>query len=518
MQENRIIDRISSGEIPVTIAIVGGGRACRFFLELLQQETFLNMKIEIAGVCDIDPEAEGFVMAREMGIFTTDNFHDFFSLEDLDGILELTNSNEVLQELIQNRPKRIAILEHNIGRLFRNLFETDLRLKAAEKQVAHDELVTDFLIKQAKQMIMVLNIDFTIADANKAYLDAIGLSREEAIGKPCYAVMHGLSRPCSDSEIGFGCPMVETLRTGESAHIIREVPATGDRSTYSEIVTYPMQDRQGEIVRIIEIWRDITDALSQRVDKRVETLKANLHKIVQEDRMISLGKLAASCVHEINNPIQGLLTFSHMMVDMLSAEPPSSEECQELKRYAKLMSSELERCGSIISGLLSFSRSANMENTRLNVADVVEAILALTRHKMELQNIELDLRTPAEPLYIYGDANRLQQCFLNLIFNAIESMPEGGSLKIELSETDGWACIEITDSGYGIPAYSLGHIYDPFFSTKNAGEGTGLGLSIVYGVVKVHKGDITVQSDPGRGTTFTLRFPIVRPTEVSNAR
>ena len=110
MPENRIIDRISSGEIPVKIAIVGGGRACRYFLELLQQETFLNMKIEIAGVCDIDPEAEGFVMAREMGIFTTDNFNDFFALDDLDGILELTNSNEVLQELIQNRPKRIAIL------------------------------------------------------------------------------------------------------------------------------------------------------------------------------------------------------------------------------------------------------------------------------------------------------------------------------------------------------------------------------------------------------------------------
>ncbi|CAB5114680.1 hypothetical protein D3OALGA1CA_4608 [Olavius algarvensis associated proteobacterium Delta 3] len=518
MPENRIINRLSSGEIPVKIAIVGGGRACRYFLELLQQETFLNMKIEIAGVCDIDPEAEGFVMAREMGIFTTDNFHDFFSLDDLDGILELTNSNEVLQELIQNRPKRIAILEHNIGRLFRNLFETDLRLKAAEQQVAHDELVTDFLIKQAKQMIVVLNTDFTIADANKAYLKAIGKSREEAVGKPCYTVMHGLKRPCSDSEIGFGCPMVETLRTGESAHIIREVPRSGDRATYSEIVTYPMQDREGKIVRVIEIWRDITDALSQRVNERLETLKANLHKIVQEDRMISLGKLAASCVHEINNPIQGLLTFSHMMVEMLSAETPSPDERQDLKHYATLMSSELERCGNIISGLLSFSRSTELENARLDLIDVVQAVLALTRHKIELQNIELDLRAPAKPLYIYGDANRLQQCFLNLIFNAVEAMPEGGRLSIELRETDEWACLEITDSGYGIPADSLDHIYDPFFSTKNSGEGTGLGLSIVYGVVKVHEGDIAVRSHPGEGTSFTLRFPIVRPTEVSNVQ
>ena len=104
------------------IAIVGGGRACRFFLELLKNKSFPNLNVNLVGVCDINPQAEGLLMAGEMGIYTTDNFKDLFKIQDLDGIIELTNSKEVLLELIKLRPKTVGILEHNIGRLLRSLF------------------------------------------------------------------------------------------------------------------------------------------------------------------------------------------------------------------------------------------------------------------------------------------------------------------------------------------------------------------------------------------------------------
>ena len=274
------------------------------------------------------------------------------------------------------------------------------------------------------------------------------------------------------------------------------------------MVTYPVKDPKGEIRQVIEIWRDITEVLSSRWEKRVKELKADLNKLVQEDRMISLGKLAASCVHEINNPIQGLLTFSDLMQKMLAQGAPKKADLDQFKQFLSLMSEELIRCGEIVSGLLSFSRQSPMEYKNMDLNPVIHAVLALTRHRMELQNVRLTTRLSQEPLVIRGDANHLQQCFLNLVFNAIEAMPEGGNLDVlsrpEVGEKR--VVVEIRDTGYGIADEALDHIFDPFFTTKPEGEGTGLGLSIVYGIVKNHGGNIRVDSRLGQGTSFVLDF------------
>ncbi|MCF8050662.1 MAG: PAS domain-containing protein [Desulfobacterales bacterium] len=501
--------KLFNGKFVLKIAIVGGGRACKFFLDLLQRETFSFLKVRILGVCDINPEAVGFKIAQEMGIYTTSDFRDLFQIEDLDGIIELTNNNDVLLDLINLRPKRIGIIEHNIGRLLRQFFEIEQRLKIAEHQVVLEKAISEFLIRQAKQRIVVLNTDFTIADANDAYLESLGQPRDEVIGRRCHKIMYGLSVPCSSSQTGFSCPMVETLRTGESAHVIHEDPAGADEFNYSEIVTYPVKNPSDQIVRVIEIYRDITEALSHRWEKRMRAVKADLNNLVQEDRLISLGKLVASCVHEINNPIQGLLTYSRLMELTLSEERLTIEDRRALGKYAELMTGELERCGKIVSGLLSFSRESTMEYTSLDVNEVLTSVLALVRHKLELQDIELKTELHPVPLMVRGDMNLLQQCFLNLIFNAIEAMKPGGILQIRSApgEDERFAAVRITDTGHGIPEARRGHIFDPFFTTKEAGQGTGLGLSIVYGVVKNHEGHIRVDSQVGKGTSFVIDLP-----------
>ena len=287
----------------------GGGRTCKFFLELLRGEPSPYLNINIVGVCDTDPKAEGFLLAKEMGIYTTDNLGDLFKIKNLFNVIELTNNREVLLELIRSRPKGVGVLEHNISRLFRTFFNITQRLKSAEQQVVREKMASGFLIQHANERIVVLNSDFTIIEANEAYLKATDKTKEAVIGAYCYEITHGLNAPCSSSQPALGCPMVETLRTGKSAHVIHEHPTSGDQSTYCDLVTYPVKDQNGEILKIIEIWRDITEALSSRWEKRINALKADMKKLIQEDRMVSLGKLGASCVHEINNPIQGLLTL-----------------------------------------------------------------------------------------------------------------------------------------------------------------------------------------------------------------
>lgn len=503
---------VSPNEIAHTInlAIVGGGRACKYFLDLIRNESFTYLKVNIVGVCDINPDAEGFVLAKELGIYTTNNFQDLFKIDKLDSIIELTGSREVLLEIIRYRPKEIGVIEHNIGRLMRRLFEVNQRLKSAEDQLAFEKKFSDFLIHQSTAAIVIINTDFIIVETNEAYLKAVNKPKEDVIGAHCYQISHDFSVPCSSAKPDMKCPMVETLRTGMSSYVIHEHPHQNKGSTFCNLVAFPLWDQNGEIFRIIEIWRDITDELSNSWTKQIKELKSNLQRLVQEDRMISLGKLVASCVHEINNPIQGLMTFTYLMQEILAEGKPSPKDLEQFKNHLSFMSRELERCGNIVSGLLSFSREIPKEFKEIDLNDVLTSVITLTRHKMELRNVDLVVRLYPGLLMIKGDERELQQCFLNLIFNAIEAMPNGGQLQIisELESDKNKARIETRDTGYGISEENLGHIFDPFFTTKGEGEGTGLGLSIVYGITKNHKGSIKVNSKVGQGSSFVLTFPV----------
>jgi len=505
-QSNQLPDE----QFTVNIAIVGGGRACSFFLELLESSAFPLLKINLVGVCDINPEAEGLLKAKSMGIFTTGDFRDFFAFDNLDSILELTNRKQVLLELVKLRPRRVGILEHNIGRFFRDYYMINQRLQSAEHQAAMAKTASDFIIRHSNAAIVVINTDFTIAAANDAYLKVVGKTEEEVLGGDCHKIYYNRDAPCAGSQPMLNCPMLETLQTGQTAHVIHEQRTETGETNYGNIVTYPLKDEHGEITGVIEIWLDITDDLSTRWEKRTEDLKKDLKRMVQEDRMISLGKLVASCVHEINNPIQGLLTYCDLMRKMTASKQPSLANWQELDRYLAIVSDELVRCGDIISGLLSFSRETTPGYVDVDLNDILTAATSLTRHKLELQNIELALELAPGLVMVRGDTHQLQQAILNLIFNAIEAMPAGGSLAISTHPNAAaqQVTINVKDTGDGIPADNLDHIYDPFFTTKAPGEGTGLGLSIVYGIIKNHGGQVKVKSEVNRGTVFSLCLPM----------
>jgi signal transduction histidine kinase len=497
--------------LPLNIAIVGGGRTCKFFLELIQSDYLKYLDINLLGVCDIDPQAEGLLMARQMGIPTTDNYKDFFAYNELDSIIELTNSRDVLLDLVKLRPKGVGLIEHNFGQFFRLFYSVDQQLKSAEYRANLQKMFSDFLIQQSNAAIVVINTDFTISEVNESYLKIVNKERKDVLGAYCYEIYYGLAAPCSDSHPIMKCPMLETLRTGKSAHVVHEYTGKENSTAFGNIVTYPLRNQEGEVFQVIEIMRDITEAVSSGWENRVRELKANLNKMVQEDRMISMGKLAASCVHEINNPIHGLLTFTDLMQEILANGSPSPKDFERFKEFLSIMSSELERCGNIVSGLLSFSREIPLEYKQINLNDILDAVINLTRHKMELQNIQLLTNLQSKVIMVKGDTNRLQQALLNLIFNAIEAMPDGGELDItsSLIKKEREVQIKIRDTGLGIPDKYINHIYDPFFTTKKEGEGTGLGLSIVYGVVSNHGGKIHVKSETNQDTVFTLTFPVL---------
>ncbi|MEA2059883.1 MAG: ATP-binding protein [Thermodesulfobacteriota bacterium] len=496
-------------KIPFSIGIVGCGRACKFFLNLLETSDFPFLDIKVEGVCDINPDAKGMVKAREMGIATFDNLQDFFKFRPFDAVIELTN-NKILTELMTMRPDNVGVIEHNVGRLLRNLFITNQDLARTKKQATLDRGYYNIFFQQTNLGVVILDTEFNIVDANPVYLKAVKKSKPEVLEKKCYEIVKGFYAPCPSTDAGFECPFIKTMNTGKPAHVIHEHTSTDGRISYFNLSTYPVRDINNEIINIIEFWQNITSEISQKWENKVKRIHSDMKKVIQEDRLVALGKLVASSVHEINNPIQGLLTFSYIIEDMLKNDPLTKEDLKQLRDFNSLMKKELERCGKIVSGLLAFSRESALEFMNIDINEILEAIISLTGHKLELSAIVLETPLNETPLIVHGDKDQLQQCFLNLIFNAIDAMPRGGKLTIQsgLSNDENNVWIKIKDNGCGIDDDVLEHIFDPFFTTKEE-KGTGLGLSIVYGIVKEHNGNINVNSSPGNGTEFIISFPAV---------
>jgi PAS domain S-box-containing protein len=247
--------------------------------------------------------------------------------------------------------------------------------------------------------------------------------------------------------------------------------------------------------------------------RRLEREMADQARILHQDKMMSLGRLAASVVHEINNPLAGILNYLRLMIRILNRGESSAEHGEKFRRYLELVEKETARCSQIVSNLLSFSRISTPSFDAIRIDELLHRCVLLSRHKLELSNIELEVRVSPDLPEVLGDFNQLQQCVINLIFNAIDAMPGGGKLLLSArcDAEDRRAVIAVSDTGAGIAPEHLAYIFEPFFTTKQEGSGTGLGLSTVFGIMERHRGSVTVENRPGEGATFFLRLPIAGP-------
>nr|NJM04807.1 PAS domain-containing protein [Desulfobacula sp.] len=413
----------------LNLGIVGGGRACLYFLNLLETTSFPYLDLNITGVCDINPGAVGMVKAEQSGIPTFKNFHDLFKNTSPDAVIELTNSKS-LPELIALRPDHVGVIEHNIGRLLRTLFEMNQDLAKTKAQAVLDRGYYEILFQQTNLGVVVLDTAFNIVDANQVYLDACKKTRNEVLGEKCFKVIKGFYAPCPSDLSNAECPLMKTLDTGKPSHIIHEYVISPDKAKYFSISAYPIKGLDNQITHIIELWQDMTSEITEKWENKVKRIHSDMKKIIREDRLVALGKLVASSVHEINNPIQGLLTFGYIIKNMAQKESLDKKDMEDLREFNAHMTRELERCGNIVSGLLAFSRESVLEFANTDINEILQMVLSLTRHKLELSDIKLEASLSPGPLIVYGDKNQLQQCFLNLIFNAVEAMPKGGRMTV----------------------------------------------------------------------------------------
>jgi signal transduction histidine kinase len=244
----------------------------------------------------------------------------------------------------------------------------------------------------------------------------------------------------------------------------------------------------------------------RQLRRQYAELQETQQQLAQAAKLASIGELTGGVAHEINTPITSILALASHLAEGRSA----ATLAPSLRQSLEVIVQQAQRVAKIVGNLLTFSRQSRLELSRVDVGELLETAFSLLQHRLHNGDIRLVREIDLDLPQILGDAGRLTEVFVNLLNNAMDSMPAGGTVTVRaggIAENGGGVRVEVSDTGYGIPPENLNRIFDPFFTTKEPGKGTGLGLSISHGIVKDHGGRISTQSRLGAGTTFTVILP-----------
>jgi two-component system NtrC family sensor kinase len=418
-----------------------------------------------------------------------------------------------------NRPDRFRIYRNASGQHVLGIItpienqascsNADCHAHSADQQVL-GVLDTDLSLAKADVQLAVSSARMFYYTAGAMLIVAIlsWLFVWRVVDLPITALKHGTEH-LSRGELGY---QLEVKSDDE----------VGDLARSFNGMSLQLRSANEEIVK----W---TKTLEDRVEEKTTELKRAHEHVLHVERMASIGKMAAVVAHEVNNPLSGILTYAKLLRKWVGTGQAEHDKREETMQCLELIATESRRCGDLIHNLLSLSRTApmNVQWTDLNV--VIDRCLLLVRHQLDLAGVELQVNLATDLPLVPCDPAQMEQVFIALIMNAIDAMPQGGTLWLQdrledrLADdrltnandplTDDAAEIEIKvrDNGTGIAPDVLPHIFEPFMTTKESGRGTGLGLAIARGIMERHEGRIEVDSELGRGTTFTLTVPSHAP-------
>jgi len=368
---------------------------------------------------------------------------------------------------------------------FERLRRQQKRLQALNREVTLSRNKLEAFFDGITTPISIQDINYNIVMVNMASTRYFRSSYKNLIGQKCYKAFFGKNKPCEN------CMAQDSLHTGlpfsvENTHLPTD-------TTFS-MHFYPIKVPIGEVPAgsdrlFLEFFQDVTQ------QKRLQA------ELIQSEKLASIGTLASGIAHEINNPLGGILGTAELILD-------DAEKGSKVEEYATDIIQYSRNAADVISELTSYARKAKEETVSVKPSEAIESALKLAQRGLKLDRIEIR-RDYDEVPAIDGSANELQQVLLNLIINAVQAMNGEGILTVTCKQIDWNVVIAVGDTGQGIPNENLQSIFTPFFTTKDPGDGTGLGLSISHRIVSRMGGRIHVNSEIGRGTTFTITIPLV---------
>ena len=397
-----------------------------------------------------------------------------------------------------NRPDRFRVFRSDGARLAGVINPIENRIECWSAP-CHAHPPQQKILGVLDTTLTLAQTDAALAQSSRQMLAAIvlgaalisltsGLFVWRMVGRPLRALHHG-TEALAEGELGYQIQVPEDNEIGELAasfnHMSRELEAAHAAET---------------------AW---SQQLEERVEEKTSQLKAAHQQMLRAEKLASMGKLAATVAHEINNPLSGVLTYAKLVRKWLERGEPDEARRQEMRQALELIESETRRCGDIVKTMLAFARSAPMNLEWADLNAVFERVVRLVQHKLELAGIQLRLELEPGLPRAQCDPAQLEQVLLALVMNAFEAMPRGGTLTLRsrLSQADAGALrLEVQDDGLGIPPDVLPRLFEPFVTTKE-GHAVGLGLAISRQIMERHNGRIEVESEAGRGSRFSVLLP-----------
>ncbi len=362
--------------------------------------------------------------------------------------------------------------------------EVALRAREADAQRQFISLVIDSL----PIGLYVVDREYRIQAWNRMRESGTqGLLRQDVVGRSVFDVLTRQSQDMMRAEFD------QVFQSGESVRAEIEVP-DADPPAWYRISKIPMRLGEGErVTHVITIGEDITDT---RMTQR---------RVHQSEKLAAIGQLAAGIMHEINNPLATISACASALEGRLHSFPDAA-----VPEYLDIIEREVQRCSRIVDGLLDFARPGHTTAPApVAVNGLLEQTLFLLKHHEKFKRVTVRRELAEDLPPVVADGEQMIQVFMALVINAFDAMDQGGTLTVRTRrgrrETE--VLVEVADTGVGIQGPDLGRIFEPFYTTKPPGRGTGLGLSICYGIVERHRGHLSVESEPGRGTIFRVVLP-----------
>lgn len=261
-----------------------------------------------------------------------------------------------------------------------------------------------------------------------------------------------------------------------------------------------------------------SNTLESKVREKTADLERVHRQMVGVEKMASLGNLASSVAHELNNPLEGILTFARLLIKRIRKTSLPPEEIQSYTDDLKLVADEAQRCGNIVKNLLIFARQGGMAFQKTSLGTIIERCVLLVNHHAVINNVTLGSKVEGDDT-IECDPNQIQQVLMGMMVNAIEAIKgaglDNGTLSVSAERQGDSLVLRVADTGPGMSDEVKAHIFEPFFTTKSEGKGVGLGLAIAYGIIQRHRGTVEVDSVFGKGTTFVITLPSTQPADAA---
>ncbi len=395
--------------------------------------------------------------------------------------LQSTIADNVDDKAGQIRIAVVDISQRKRMEMEREKFVMELQYLVA--QVSRSEKEWSDTFDNIQDPICITDREYRIIKANKAFAAYVGKSFSSILNQKCYELVHESRDPYTD------CPHHRIQETGIAADV-QQVDPINKRTLVT--THFPYLNPDGAPGGTINIVRDVTQEREREM------------RFIMNERLASLGQMAASIAHEINNPLAAIRGCAEGLLNRVNQ---GHFEPALFKKYLEIIEEEIARCKNITTGMLSFVRKGSPDKKTIDVHEMIDRTLEVISLQGRLKEVEVVRGYTQGNLTVYGNEGELRQVFLTVITNGLDAMDDKGALAIETVAEEEAVNIRISDTGGGILPEQINRIFDPFYTTKAANGGTGLGLAITKKILVDHHGDIRVTTELGRGTTFSITLP-----------